>query len=212
VNDDLDICPGRCNRAWEAAERREHETGEPHQLHPVPGQPIWCHDCRDQIQEALEELPREVAAVPSSGRLNTPATELGRLSRADVHASPSPAFDFHDEYRAWVRTNVRATAQRLGHNSTGQGIGYLISNLSNILSQDPEGIDFGMAAFTWRRRVTNAAGGPPLVHRIPGTCPHCDRRGLLRRSDGDDIVKCHACGSCWDIDHWRHLVRAVLAS
>lgn len=209
---DPDICPGKCNRAWEAAERREHDTGQTHNLHPIPGQPIWCADCRDAITNALGDIPRLADTIPASGRLLTPPAELGRLSRADIHASPSPAFDFHDELDSWIRRHVTETANKLGHSPDGHGIGYLVGRVTFILSRDPEGIDFGMETLTWARRLTHASGGAPLVHRIPGQCPRCTVRGRLRRSDGDDIVKCRSCGACWDVDHWRLLVRSVLAA
>lgn len=209
---DPDVCPGRCNRAWEAAERRHDQTGEAHSLHPNPGQPIWCTDCRDDITSALQDIPRLADDVPASGRLLTPPVELGRLSRADIHASPSPAYDLHDELEHWITRHVTDTATRLGHSPKGHGIGYLVGRVTFILSRDPEGIEFGMQALTWRRRLTFASGGPKLVHHVPGQCPRCDMRGRLRRDDGDDLVKCRACGACWDVDHWRLLVRSVLAA
>lgn len=207
-----DICPGPCNRAWEAAERRQHETGEPHNLQPAHGQPLWCHECRDTIENMLRDLYREAANVPRSGRLNTPKSDTGIKLGPDIHASPSPAHDFHDELDRWVTTYARATANQLGQTPKTHSLGYLITNLSYILSRDPAGIAFGMAVYNWHRRIINAAGGPPLVHRIPGTCPHCNRSAGLRRKDGEDLVKCRFCQAVWDVDHWRQLVRAVLAS
>lgn len=209
---DLDICPGSCNRAWEAAEKRQHETGEEHNLHPVAGQPLWCADCRDTIENMLRDLYRNAAKVPRSGRLYTPKAETGIKLGPDIHASLSPAHDFHDELTRWVTIYARATANQLGQSPKRPGLGYLITNLSFILSRDPAGIAFGMAVFNWHRRIINAAGGPRLIHKIPGNCPQCDKAGGIRRRDGEDLVKCRWCSACWDIDHWRHLVRAVLAS
>jgi len=46
------------------------------------------------------------------------------------------------------------------------------------------------------------------VHRLPGACMVCDRRAL-QRSDGDDLVKCKACGATWYEDYYLFLVRAL---
>lgn len=218
---DPDVCPGPCNRAWEAAERHTHDTGEPHHLTPTPGQPIWCPDCRARIERDLRDLPDLAAGLPP-GALNTPPADLGRLSRADIHASPSPAIDLLDEVIRWAVTTEDNLRAHLGHPSRRHerhrmlwpSVSYLTGHLSPLLSLDPDGIDFGLSVMRWHRRLTLASGDAQreLVYRVPGQCPNtrCNRRGQLRRLNGDDLVKCRACGTCWDYEHWQLLVRAVV--
>lgn len=216
LDDSTDICPGPCNRAWEAAERRHHNTGQTHDLQPVPGRPLWCHDCTNTITENLRAIP-DLAAHLGSGPLATPPTEIGRLSKADVHVSPSPSYDLFDEVNRWAIDLEDHLRARLGHplpdtsRYLGRSIAYLLGHLSPLLSLDPDGIEAGMSAKSWQRRLTNATGTQRLIHRIPGECPRakCGKRGMMRRHDGDDLVKCTACGACWDVDHWRFLARAA---
>lgn len=207
-----DICPGRCNHAWEAAERRQHETGETHELHPTYGQPIWCPECRDTIESRLRELPRLARTLATiHGKLPTLQAETGTQTPTDIHASPSPAYDLHDEFWSWVERNTQDTATRLNH-TPKPTIGYLAGHLTHILTIDPDGIDFGHATLNWHRRLTTATGDQDrdLIHRIPGQCPHCNHRGTMRRKNGEDLVKCRHCAACWDYDHWQLLVKAVL--
>ena len=208
------ICPGPCNRAWEAAERNTHNTGEPHNLQPVDGQPIWCADCRDTIDDNLLKLPNLVNQLADG--LQTPPADAGRITRNQDHPSPSPHLDLADEACRWAVNAETTLRDRLHHpqperSTMRKAVAYLTGNLSAMLNLDPEGIDFGINTNNWQRRLTNATGnGPARYYRIPATCPTCDQRGQLRRKEGDDLVTCRACGTTWDYDHWQLLVRAAV--
>lgn len=60
------------------------------------------------------------------------------------------------------------------------------------------------------RRVDVALGLDDVVHRLHAPCPACGLLTLLRRN-GDDHVRCAACGSSWDERAYRHLVRVLAA-
>ncbi len=210
----IDACPGPCNRAWEAAELHQHRTGEPHNLQPVPGQPIWCPNCRDNIATQLLELP-DLAVKLSPGKLKTPPADVGRLSRADIHASPSPAYDLIDELIRWAADAEDILRERLGHPKPPtrylhRTVAYLHGHLTAMLNIDPHGIDFGLSVARWKRRLTTATGHGTDTVRVPGRCPRCDQKGRLTRSNGEDLVRCNNCRACWDYDHWQLLVKAVV--
>jgi len=207
-------CPGPCNTAWVKAERRHHQAGEAHELLPIPGQPVWCADCRDQITEHLAGLPGLAAMLPS-GPLQTPATELGRLSPADVHVSPSPGFDLLDEVTQWARHLEDDTRERLGHprperhRSIRRSVAYLTGYTTHLLSRGDDAVQLGMEIRAWHRRLTFATGtSPASTVRVPGQCPACNARGLASRREGDDLVRCSGCSAVHDLDGWEAAQKA----
>ena len=214
MSDETYLCPGPCNRAWETAERIHHETGQPNQLTPNPGRPIWCPNCQDTINTHLLNTPKLVNNL-GHGKLNTLAADLGRTSHPDPHASPSPAHDLADEITRWTKRMEDETRTHLGHPpATGRrtinsAVAYLTGHLTPILNRDPDGIDFGATINTNHRRLLTATGYGQLTHRIPGQCLHCNRRGTLNRQNGEDLVKCRHCGASWDYEHYGFLARAA---
>ena len=184
MTDDLDICPGPCNRAWEAAERNTYHTGEPHNIEPNPGQPIWCPNCRDQINDHLLALPDLVNKLAHG--LNAPPADTGRITRSLANPSPSPTFDLADEACRWAVTHEVNLREHLHHptpprSTLRRAVAYLTGHLTALLNQDPDGIDFGMAVNNWHTRLTTATGGGPARHyrilrRTPAATPDIDTR------------------------------------
>lgn len=93
-----------------------------------------------------------------------------------------------------------------------RAVAYLTGHLTALLNQDPDGIEFGLTVNRWHTRLVTATGtGPAHYYRIPAECPSCQRRGQLKRKEGDDLVKCGACNAVWDYEHWQMLVRAAVS-
>lgn len=195
------VCPGPCNRAWHAAEHRQHTTGQPHDLLPIPGQPLWCPECRDTIEHDLAGLPSLIQSL-GSGPLTQPDPATGRLHLVNVHASPSPAFDLADEVTRWAKAWADTTRHWLGDPPGPSTFGYLAGRLSPILARDPDGYAFGHETLTWHRRLSHVTGSihARITVRVPGECPHCHRRGTLIRRDGTELVRCTACPAVRDFE------------
>src|SRR5690606_15627757 len=112
---------------------------------------------RERIAGALLDIPNLTAGL-GSGTLLTPATEVGRLSRPDIHLSPSPAFDLADEATRWGLAAATDLRDSLRHPPTDQpgglhrSLAYITTNRSPMLTRDPPGIAFGAEALRWVRR------------------------------------------------------------
>ncbi len=59
-------------------------------------------------------------------------------------------------------------------------------------------------------RLERAAGVDRLTHRLTPPCPACARRTLVR-DDGRDEVWCTTCRRAWPEEHYRVLVRLIVA-
>jgi hypothetical protein len=53
-------CPGRHNDRWRYTETTDAEHD---QAGYIPGDPVWCRDCADQIRRTLDYLPRLAATL-----------------------------------------------------------------------------------------------------------------------------------------------------
>lgn len=214
-DDSAYICPGPCNRAFEAAERAAWDGTGPddHGITPAPGQPIWCADCRDRITDRITDLV-DLVDLLEPGPLSTPPDITGVNSGPNVHASPSPSHDLRDELNRWIITTANWLRTQLHHppvstTEAWRHARYLQGAATAMLNRDPEGIDFGMSVDRWHRRLVNATGTGDLTHRLPGICPVCNLKGRLTRRNGSDVVGC-ACGARWDYDHWQFLAKAAV--
>lgn len=56
-------CPGKCNAAYRAAEKRREEKGIEHDLDPREGDPVWCPPCVTAIRGALDDWPALATAL-----------------------------------------------------------------------------------------------------------------------------------------------------
>jgi len=75
-------CPGECNRA-----HRQDPT-----IPPIPGQPVWCPECRTHIRHALYAIPKLYAhlELDKHRATRTPGEKLGGSKEKP---SPSGAAD-----------------------------------------------------------------------------------------------------------------------
>lgn len=211
---DADPCPGRCNAHWRQAVNLGKDTDD--LPDPVPGQPIWCRDCQDDIRQALHRLPDLAAAVYSrtDGRLNTGADTGDRTRHGNRTGSPSgsPAWDTVDETIRWACSWEDALRQHLGHASletadrrllTG-ATQYLANHVTAWLCWDDVAVDAGHETFRTVRELERAAGRDVLRHRLPAPCLSCDRRALVRE-DGSETVECGFCHRRWSWDDYQRL-------
>lgn len=189
--------------------------------HPgmVPGQPVWCRGCATRIEADLDRLPDLAAGLPP-GQLNahTPGAARGGQKLRGTHSlaatpSPSPAWDTIDALLRDVGHLEDTLRLHLGHSvprrhTLTDACGYLTANLSALLSS-PWAAKHGKVVTRWARTLTQVTGTDRLTHHLPGECMVCDRRGRLHRADGDELVKCGACGATWAWDHYDRLVKGL---
>lgn len=227
VDEDAEPCPGDCNLLWIAAERvafneharakAEHRPPRPHlAVHDVPmipAAPMWCRPCQDTIYDAIQAFPQQCAPL-TPGPLNTPRDTAGGRSTNINPPSPSPAWDQADEIIRWAVNAEDRLRAHIGDAGFGQrprrtlgaAVTYLTSHGTALLSC-PDAHSIGFDALRLSRRLIQVTGTDRLVHRLPGTCMVCKRRSLQRK-DGDDLVKCRACGATWDVEYYNFLARA----
>lgn len=71
-------------------------------------------------------------------------------------------------------------------------------------------VTFGKEATAIARRLLLVSGRDALEHKLPASCPVCDRRALVRH-DGADVVVCKRCHNEWAEPLYRHLARVQAA-
>jgi ribosomal protein L37AE/L43A len=223
-SDDVDACPGDCNRAWVAAEHAGwFEAQQPHPrlrfinhgVPMIPAAPVWCRECQQHITTTIGGFP-DLCAGLTPGDLNTGRdVQVGPRVAAVVPPTNSPAWDQADEIIRWavnLEDDLRARIGDLGRGprpwrTLSSAVWYLTSHATPLLSC-PDAVSIGFDALRMSRRLQLVTGSDRLVHRLPGACMVCDRKSL-QRTDGDDLVKCRACGATWFEDYYLFLVRAL---
>ena len=220
---DPDPCPGDCNRAWVAAEHIAHDEAKSkhprldlirHDVPMVEAAPVWCRPCQDSIYDNIRDFPKLCEGL-TPGALNTGRdVQTGSRASSVTPPSPSPAWDQADEIIRWaVNTEdmLRAHIRDFGRGGQrpwrdlGSAVSYLTLHTTALLSC-ADAVAIGFEALRMHRRLTKITGADKLVHRLPGTCMLCKRRSL-QRQDGDDLVKCRACGATWDKEYYSFLVK-----
>ena len=227
-----DPCPGPCNREFRAAEL-EHGEGN-HDVVFHPGRPVWCvdvthvegrhvvvdhHGCTENILRDLRAIP-DLAANLTPGTLNTPrdirADDRGMGSSGMVHPpTNSPAWDTADELIRWALSLEGLVRARLGHEPTSHqkwhtlndAIRYLLTYPTALLADPATAERVGRSIRSKKRALEQNTGRDRLIHRLPGTCMACDRKGL-QRADGGELVQCRHCGASWAWDAYERLSKA----
>jgi len=223
-SDDVDACPGDCNRAWVNAERIAHDEAKSrrprvelinHGVPMTPAAPVWCRECQTAITDTIGKFP-DLCAGLTPGDLNTGRdVQLGSHSAAVVPPTNSPAWDQADEIIRWAVNTEDALRARIGDLGRGprpwrtlsSAVWYLTAHATPLLC-GPDAVSIGFDVLRMNRRLELVTGTDRLVHRLPGACMVCDRRSL-QRTDGDDLVRCRACGATWFEDYYLFLVRAL---
>jgi len=222
---DVDACPGTCNRAWTAAEKAawvEAKKRRPdpglinHGVPMIPAAPVWCRSCQTVIVDAIAAFPGQCRDL-TPGFLNiSKDAATGPHSTAVIPPSPSPAWDQADEIIRWAVNTEDQLRAHIGDMGRGprpwrtlsSAVWYLTSHSTPLLC-GPDAVAVGFDALRMSRRLEQVTGTDRVIHRLPGACMVCDRRSL-QRQDGDDLVKCRACGACWDFEYYSFLARAIV--
>jgi ribosomal protein L37AE/L43A len=199
-----------------------------------PGRPVWCVDvthvernrvvvyhygCTENILRDLRAIS-DLAANLAPGALNTPrdirADDRGLGSSGMVHPpTNSPAWDTADELIRWALALEGAVRTRLGHETTSHrqwhtlndAIGYLLTYPTALLADPRTAEAIGNGIRRRKRALEQNTGRDRLIHRLPGTCMVCDRKGL-QRPDGGELVKCRHCGATWAWESYERLSKA----
>jgi hypothetical protein len=223
-SDDVDACPGDCNRAWinaekaawvEAKKRRPDPGLINHGVPMIPAAPVWCRGCQEHITETIGGVPALCAGL-TPGDLNTGRdVNTGPHSAAIVPPTNSPAWDQADEIIRWAvntEDQLRAHIGDLGRGprpwrTLSSAVWYLTAHATALLCC-PDAVAIGFDVLRMSRRLEQVTGADRVIHCLPGACMVCDRRSLQRK-DGDDLVKCKACGATWHWDYFQFLVKAL---
>lgn len=205
-----------------------------HDVAMHPGRPVWCvdvthvsndqvivdhHGCTENIIRDLRAIP-DLAATLAPGVLNTPrdvkADDRGMGSSGMVHPpTNSPAWDTADELIRWALSLEGMVRARLGQAPTSaqkwhtlnDATRYLLAHPTALLADPRTAEAIGKGIRGRKRGLEQNTGRDRLIHRLPGTCMVCDRKGL-QRHDGGDLVKCRHCGAVWAWESYERLSKA----
>jgi hypothetical protein len=140
-------CPGRCNSAWRAAERRYQATGVDHDIEPREGQPVWCPPCTTAIRSAIADWPDGTNGPGLTTRLRE-EVESGVSAGMNEYVSGSKNRPVHDhekasflldEFAEWIgqwEATIRAERHLAArkptanpHTVIANACGFLLANL-----------------------------------------------------------------------------------
>lgn len=195
-------CPGRCNSAWRAAERRYENTGVDHDLEPRDGQPVWCPPCTTAIRIALADWPDLAARLVEeveSGVSAAMAEYVSGSKNRPVHDHEAASF-LLDEFAEWagqweatIRCEMRLAARRpAGDPRTAirNAVAFLLPHLDWHLAPAGDRFgdvpaaevieEFGLDLLRYHRRAQALTGmqDPEPVRVVGVPCPICDYKAL----------------------------------
>jgi hypothetical protein len=158
----------------------------------VEGVIRWAVALEDQVRERYGHPPATVTRT-----LTMPVYERGWW----VPPVPRPG----GPYR-WLVRRVTIPQRVVMPRLLGDAVAYLAREFDRIMRDPDLAVTVGQQIMSRRRSLEQDTGTARLVHRLPGICMVCKRKGL-RRADGTELVKCPSCGACWDWEHYRLLAR-----
>lgn len=202
------ICPGRCNAAWRAAERRYETTGTDHDLEPRDGQPVWCPPCTTAIRGALADMPELAVALREeveSGISAAISEFVSGSKNRPVHDHEAASF-LLDEATEWIAEWEDTVRQELGlkprqHTvnrliTIGGAVEMLLTHLDwhlagrcgtewdHLYTADFTGADiscdFGTDLLRYHRQAQVLTGNqdPEPVRIVGVICPGCGYKAL----------------------------------
>lgn len=206
-------CPGPCNAAYRAAERRREERGTEHTLTARPGQPRWCPPCATAVRGALGDAPL-LAVLLRQQVLYATGTEGEHVSgtrERPLHENEAYAL-LIDEIAMflgdWEDTVREARTTALRHYTDNPYVTidnaarFLSRHLVWLLAHHPEpeaSTGFGSDMLALHRRAQNMAkAGEVRPERCEGVaCPNCGLNALEWEVDGQGRatgdVRCRVC-------------------
>lgn len=209
-------CPGFCNSAHRAAEKRYQDGGPEHdRLEPRPGEPVWCPPCVTSIRGALADTPE--LAVRLHLEINA-----GTSSALDEHVSGSRERAIHEHQAAvfaleelagfladWedtVRDQLGLAPRRTltaGHLKAVEATArFLPRHLAWLLAEHPareasEGFGLDLLALHRKAQILTRAQDVEPARCVGVACPYCDRKALEHEVDAlgmaTGYIKCRRC-------------------
>lgn len=226
-------CPGPCN----ATDRKAREAFEqalalydpldpaqsrplPPDIHPWPGDPIWCGRCAARIRACLSELDDAAAIMlaaadghrPQSGEQRVKGTredptaspagddleELGRMLTAweDIYRGMHPDWSSPPR-RGFLASQITSCAS------------WLMLHLDGILSAPDIAADFGAEVMQWHREICGKGKAGVRKLRKPMRCPGCQML-MLYWTEGEQTVQCGSrdCGRVLTLQEYEAMVAA----
>lgn len=80
-----------------------------------------------------------------------------------------------------------------------------------VAPETRDGVDGALALLDLHHQARRLAGRTRVVYRMPGGCPGCERRSLVRE-DGDDTIYCTRCPRQYTPTEYGQVVHALAAS
>jgi hypothetical protein len=207
-------CPGACNAAYRAAERRKTERGTEHQLTARPGQPVWCPPCVTSVRGALADMP-ELTVLLHMQILRATAAEGEFVSGSrEQPLYPGDAYALAIEELAvflgdWEDTvREQRNLEGMRHYTDRHPVTidnaarFLPAHLTWLLAQHPdremsEGFGLDLLALHHKAQAMTKSQEVRPEHCDGVLCPNCDLRALewevdtAGRATGD--VRCRVC-------------------
>lgn len=207
-------CVGKCNSDW----RRAEHTGQPHDLTPTLGQPIWCPKDTANILTVLDDLPALWDQLEADkGRRTGDPSE--RVDSSGNSLSPSPEHDEQDELLrllwSWEDAirDLRAMTLRPGRRpDLTRALRFHAVHGPWALEQPPVAADYGQELLRKRARLRGRTrtGSGTVAKGLP--CPRCEQRRLVHEL-GSDYIVCQngACGRMLTLAEYDGLIGGVAA-
>lgn len=217
-------CPGRCNDEWRTAEANTAQTGEPHDLEPTSGEPVWCETCTANILSVLHDLPGLWVQLDDDKGRRTAGHESTTVRvQTEVHASPSPEYDEQDWFIRWELW----TYEKWGRELFGEPpVADMKADLTSALrwhhghaerllkvgGEDTPGLSYGSMLLRERGKLRGRTktGSGFAAKKLP--CPRCEQKRLVHEI-GTDYIVCQnqACGRMVTLAEYDELARVVAA-
>ena len=215
-------CCGSCNSRWRRAEEQSAKTGEPHDLIPRAGDPVWCEPCTTRIRSSLRDMPELAARLQLEVENGTdnPGEHVSGSRERPLHQRQVPARlieEIGNTLTSWeddVRDARSFSGRRVGRPpgiALTRATRFLVNHLDWLMAQhDPAATEaFGAEILDLHRRasrITKTDEPRPVVcNGVP--CPKCDMMALERElhTDGSETgyICCRYCAVLLNHDEYE---------